>query len=60
MTAGGVFKNTRIVGLDEMCRSYDFKDTLFARPTALAISDEGIFLAGFANGSIAYSLSRLP
>ena len=52
MTEDGLHKNTRVLGMDDMCRKYEFKDLLYANPTAVAISDEGLFLVGFDNGSI--------
>lgn len=53
MTEEGLTKSTRILR-DEMCRQYEFKELLFSSPTALSISDEGLFLVGFMNGSLGY------
>eukprot|EP00826_Nyctotherus_ovalis_P017736 TRINITY_DN1523_c0_g4_i6.p1 TRINITY_DN1523_c0_g4~~TRINITY_DN1523_c0_g4_i6.p1 ORF type:complete len:270 (+),score=80.65 TRINITY_DN1523_c0_g4_i6:472-1281(+) len=47
-----IYRNTRIVTMENMCRKYQFKELLYARPSAMAISDEGIFLVGFDDGSL--------
>jgi len=52
MSGEGLFKNNRILSMDDMCRKFEFKDMLFTSPTAVAISDEGLFLLGFENGSL--------
>ncbi len=54
MTEDGLYKNTRIKSAEEMCRKYQFKDLLFARPSAISVSDEGLFLVGFDSGALAY------
>ena len=52
MAEEGIYRNTRIITMDNLYRKYQFKDLMYARPTALAISDEGIFLVGFDDGSL--------
>lgn len=47
-----IYRNTRIVTMENMCRKYQFKELLYARPSAMAVSDEGIFLVGFDDGSL--------
>jgi len=51
MTEEGVIKSSRILR-EETCRKFEFKEMIFTTPTAMSISDEGLFLVGFMNGSI--------
>jgi len=47
-----IYRNTRIVTMENMYRKYQLKELLYAKPSAIAISDEGIFLVGFNDGSL--------